>query len=274
MNEAGLKILPESIHEWDEVKNSDDPEKFWERISNIRSKFGTGLYQPGKDAGKEDWQKFSAKAVELSGDRLIPRPNTEDPEQMDILYGALGRPKDASGYEFAEIEGAPEMGDERKKFITDLAFDLNLTKSQLKGLDKAVRGADLAANTEQAVFLNDAMTKLKQEWGLAFEDRAAFANKVAKTFFPHLGDTPVLNAAEMVSFHSIAKQLGKASTEFLDQGDQSGGGDTTPAEAEGKINEIRANKEHAYHDSRKPGHVAAKKQMRNLYLAKNGLPPE
>lgn len=273
MNEEGLKALPESIHDWDEVKNSDDVTKFWDRIGNLRTKFGTGLFKPGEDAGNDDWVKFSAKAIELSGDRLIPRPDLDDEEQRNILFRTLGRPENASGYEYAEIEGAPEVSDERKKFIGDLAFKLGLTKTQLKGLDQAVRGADFASMTASQDAFNEGLTKLKQEWGLAYDDRSASAKKVAKIFFPHLGETPVLSAVELTAFHSLSKQLGSASTEFKEQGDK---GDTgiTPSEAETKIGEIRANKEHAYHDTHSPGHAAAKKQMRNLYLAKNSQPPE
>ena len=121
MNEEQLAALPESVRDWDEAKNSETPEMFWDRLSNLRSKFGTGLFKPGEDAGTEDWGKFSNKAIELSGDRLMPRPDLEDAEQRDALYKTLGRPDDASGYEFAEVEGG-DLSAERKTFVSDLAF--------------------------------------------------------------------------------------------------------------------------------------------------------
>jgi len=82
-----------------------------------------------------------------------------------------------------------------------------------------------------------------------------------------------LSAEEIRSFHSIAKQLGSPSTEFKQQGDQ-GLIVMTPDDASIKIDEIRNNKEHPYHDTHSSGHAAAKKKMRSLYLIKNGLPPE
>ena len=270
MNEEGLKVLPESTHEWDEVKNSDTPEVFWDRISNLRTKFGTGLFKPGEDAGNEDWGKFTLKAVELSGDRLMPRPDLEDTEQKNALYKTLGRPDDAKGYEFAEIEGAPELSDERKVFLSEMAFKANLTKSQLKALDETVRTADYDAVTAHNTTLHEAEKDLKQEWGLTFNDRKHQAEKVAKVFFPHLGDTPTLNAAEIKSFYSIAKQLGKSSTEFKDQGDQVVN-DMSPGEAADKIAEIRGNKEHAYFNTGAPGHAAAKIKMSELYKIKNSI---
>ncbi len=270
MNEEGLKVLPESTHDWDEVKNSDTPEVFWDRISNLRTKFGTGLFKPGEDAGDEDWGKFSTKAIELSGERLMPRPDLEDAEQQNALYKTLGRPDDAKGYEFAEIEGAPELTDDRRTFLSEMAFKANLTKSQLKALDETVRGADVEAMNAHNNTLHEAEKELKQEWGLTFPDRKHQAEKVAKVFFPHLGDTPTLNAAEIKSFYSIAKQLGQSSKEFTEQGDQINLG-MSPSEANDKIAEIRGNKDHAYFHVNAPGHAAAKAKMSEYYKIKNNI---
>lgn len=268
MNEEDLKAIPESIRDWDEVKNSDTPEVFWDRISNMRSKFGTGLFKPGEDAGDEDWNKFAQKAIELSGNRLLPA-NLDDEEQRNIVFKTLGRPEDPNGYEFAEIEDAPELSEDRKKFLGEVAFKANLTKSQMKALDEAVRGADVAAMKEQLHLLSEAEKELKQEWGMAFNDRKHQAEKAAKIFFPHLGETPQLSPAEIKSFYSIAKQLGQ-SKEFKEQGQQ-GNDFMSPSEAAAKIAEIRGNKDHPYFDVRAPGHADAKRRMSELYKIKNNL---
>ena len=273
MNEEGLKLLPESTHDWDEVKNSDTPEIFWDRVSNLRTKFGTGLFKPGDDAGTEDWGKFTTKAVELSGDRLMPRPDLEDDAQRNALYKTLGRPDDAKGYEFAVIEDAPELSDDRKVFLSEMAFKANLTKSQLKVMDETVRGADIVSMTAQKTAMHDATKELEQEWGLTFKDRKHQAEKVAKVFFTHLGDEPVLTAPEIKAFYSIAKQLGSSSQEFKDQGDQFNSG-MSPSEASEKIAEIRGNKDHAYFNMQSPGHAAAKAKMSELYKIKNNIAPE
>ena len=272
MNEAGLKVLPESTHEWDEVKNSDTPEIFWDRITNLRTKFGTGLFKPGKDAGKEDWGKFSTKAIELSDNRLIPRPDLDDEEQRSALLKSLGRPDEAGGYDFAEIEGG-NLSDDRKKFVSELAFKAGLTKSQLKLMDETMRGADVAMRNGAVQVQKEALTALTQEWGLASPDRMSQAEKVAKVFFPHLGKEPVLSAEEYKSFFSLSKQLGKSTQEFKDQGDQLDTG-LDPKEAAAKIAEIRGNNKHAYYDMHSPGHAAAKKLMHDLYRVKNRLAPD
>lgn len=270
MNEEGLKLLPESIHDWDEVKNSDDSEKFWDRIKNLRTKFGTGLFKPGDDAGAEAWGKFSEKAVELSGDRLMPKPDLEDAEQRNALYKTLGRPDDAAGYEFADVEGS-ELTDTHKTFMSEMAFKSNLTKSQLKAMDETIRTANLDSSNEAEKTFSDAVKELKQEWGLTYSDRLHQAKKVARSFFPHLGDDPILTAAEMKSFHSLFKQLGENNTEFTDQGEGRNNQGMSPSEASAKIIEIRENKEHPYFDAGKPGHTAARARMSELYRIKNNI---
>lgn len=273
MNEEELQALPEAVREWDEAVNSESPEVFWDRMSNMRSKIGTGLYQPGEDAGSEDWGKFVNKAIELSGDRLLPRPDLEDPEQRNALYKTLGRPEEANGYEFEDIEGVGNLSDERKEFVANLAFEAGISNQQLKILDAGIRKADQAQLDAQMEGINEGLKGLKQEWGLANDERTHLAKKVAATFFPHIGEDAILSAEELRAFYSIGKQLGSNTTEFKDQGDQHQNG-ISPDEAEMKIAEIRNNKDHPYHNPQAAGHAAAKKKMRQLYLAKNGEPME
>lgn len=272
MNEEQLAVLPESVRDWDEAKNSETPEKFWDRLTNMRKKFGTALFTPGKDAGSEDWGKFTEKAIEISGDRLMPKPDLEDKEQRNALYKTLGRPDAAEGYEFGEIEGVGKASDDHKKFLGDMAFSANLTQSQLTALDTTIRTNNATNLSDGKTAFDKGLTDLKGEWGLVYDDRVNQANKVAKIFFSHLGDTPELSAVEIQSFFSIAKQLGqdKVNTEFQDQGDQNNRG-ITPAEAADKIAEIRGNKNHAYFDKSSPGHMAATKRMSELYKIKNNL---
>ena len=271
MDEAQLEQFPESVREWDEIKNSESPEVAWDRLSNMRSKIGTGLYQPGEDAGSEDWDKFTSRAVELSGNRLIPRPDLEDEESRTSLYRSLGMPEDMKDYEFSQIEGA-EADEEYQNFIRGIAHKAGLTKSQLKYMDEEITKANVAvaeANEEQ---FNAGLTQLKQEWGLAYDDRVHQAMKVVDAFFPVLKDAN-LSANDLASFYALSKQLGGSSQEFQRQGQQSSSS-MSPDDAAEKISEIRNNKDHPYNNPQDPAHAAAKKKMRNLYLIKNGQQPE
>ncbi len=270
MNEEQIKALPEAIHEWDEVKNSETPEIFWDRMSNMRKKIGTGLYKPGEDAGKEDVAAFLTKAVELSGGKLLPKPDADNAEAMAALHMAMGRPENAEGYEFAELEGH-KMGDDYKKFISELGFKLNLTKTQLKGMDETFRTRDLNVASEAQGKFKDDLKTLNQEWGFAYDQRVHMAKKVVGTFFPHLDPTTEFSASELRSFYSIGKQFASGGKEFFEQGDHTDN-QLTPNDAAAKISEMRNNKDHPYNNMQDPGHKAAKKQMREYYKIKNGLP--
>lgn len=269
MEPEDIEKLPESVREWDEVKNSKDLNVFWDQMSNLRSKIGTGLYKPGEDAGSEDWGKFLNKAVDLSSGKLIPAPNPEDQEQTEALYRALGKPTDPKEYEFAEIEGA-ELPDERKEFIRKIAHETGLTKNQLKKLDAAVRGKDFELLQAQKLEFDNGLKDLSREWGLVTEERTHLAKKIAKTFFPQFGEDPILNAEEIKSFYSLAKQLGNNTQEFRQQGN-AGNDVMSPQEAADKINEIRSNPKHAYYDRNSHAHEAAKTRMRELYKIKNNI---
>jgi len=269
MNQEETESLPESIREWDEVTNSKDLNTFWDRMKNMRSKIGTGLYQPGEDAGDEAWGKFSIKAVDLSKGRLMPMPDLENEDQRKALHKSLGVPEDVSGYEFADIEGS-SMEDSRKEFISKIALEANLSKAQLKTLDSKYREEDMRILAEHQHNTAADLKELGQEWGLATEDRINSAKKVQKAFFPHMPEGVNLSASDIRAFHSLYKQLDAKSPEFSSQEHQSQVGDS-PDEAATKIAEIRNNPKHPYNNRNDPGHDAAKRKMRNLYLTKNNI---
>jgi len=268
LSQEQLETFPESVRDWDEVKNSDSPEVVWDRLGNMRKKIGTGLYAPSEDAGDEDRAKFITRAVELSDGRLMPRPDLENEEERKALYKALGTPDDATGYEFAEVEGS-ELDDERKSFIAKIALETGLTKAQLKKLDQELRTREASSLESLKNDQTSKLGELRQEWGLSFEDRVHQAKKVAEMFFPQLSKETNFSAAELKSFHSIAKQLG-GQKEFGSQGDQANI-DNTPADARAKIAEIRNNPEHPYFDHNKPGHNGARAKMRDLYKIANNI---
>ncbi len=272
MTPEELEQLPESIREWSEAKEAKDINSFWDGMKSMRSKLGTGLYQPSEEAGAEDWGKFSEKAVELSGGRLMPKPDLEDESQRAALFKSLGVPDEITEYEFDQVEGA-ELTDDRKEFVAKIAKEANLTKAQLKVLDRKYREAEAQFNNQSREAFEAELRDLKAEWGLPTEDRINSARKVQKIFFPHIPEDTPLSASEIRSFYNLYKQLNTETKEFQDQDHKDAGG-PSKEDAAMKISEIRNNKQHPYNNPQDPGHAAAKKMMRNLYLAKNGQPPE
>lgn len=266
LTEEQLAQFPETVREWDEVKNSDSVDVVWDRLSNMRKKIGTGLYAPGEDAGDDDKARFLTKAIEISDGMLMPRPDLDDEEARNNLFASLGRPEDPNGYEFAEIEGS-SYDDERKQFIAQAAHEVGLTKKQLKQLDEKLRTAEVEQVTKMKSEVNGKLLELKQEWGLAFEERNQLARKVVDSFFPNAPEN--LTAGELQAFYKIGKQLMGTGHEIISQG--AAPEQDTPSEARAKIAEIRNNPDHPYFHHDKPGHEEARMKMRSLYKQAHGI---
>ncbi len=250
--------LPESVRGWEEVKNSDSSDKFFDQMTNMRSAMGASIRIPGEDASDEVKAEFRQKLMtKVPG--LVQMPG--EGESMDDMYVALGRPEEISGYTAPEIEGAG-VSPERFGQLAAVAHKYGLSKAQLEGMANDIFTADAVANAEVVQANADALGGLKGEWGGAFEERSGMAKTILAKFFPHFDPTH-MSADDMRGFHTLAKQLGTESSQALFQGSSEGA--LVPAEIEIKISEVRGNKNHPYHNPNDPGHAAAKKQMSGYY---------
>lgn len=222
--------LPESVREWDEFKSSDTPEAAFERIEHMRTKFGTGLFAPGEDATADDWNAFYGKLSERTNGKVMPRPDADDADAMSALYTSLGRPEDASGYEFGE--GTDEA---TAAAIGKLAHENNLSVAQMKAMDEGMKTlvAEQAAAAEEA--RTEGLNTLKGEWGAAYDERSKIAEKVRATFMKFI-PADQMNATTMAALYEVGKSMGGEGAQMLDQG----GKDPEPTvlEAKEKIAEI------------------------------------
>ena len=70
------------------------------------------------------------------------------------------------------------VNDDYRTFIKDIAHKAGLTKKQLKFMDEEITKNNVGQGTAQQEVFNSDLSKLKQEWGLAYEDRVHQAEKV------------------------------------------------------------------------------------------------
>lgn len=268
--------LPPDVREWDEVKNSDAPEKFWDQMVNMRSRMGQSIRVPSSDAGESDWQEFHRKLQEKVP-TLMPTPNFEDDAALAPLYERMGRPKEAKDYKPPKFlnsrgEELPDYGKDFVESFKETAFKMGLSQKKYEEALSAILGKSIQAN-EQAQELHKAdLAKLTQEWGAAYDRNTTIvANFLAQTGAPQaVVDAIKASTADsttMVWLHNLAtKTLGTNGTFQMDNSTRTV---MTPDEATLKISEIRNNKQHPYNNPRDPGHAAARKYMRELYLLKN-----
>lgn len=262
--------LPESVQGWDEAKNAETPEAFWDQVTNMRSHLGQSIRIPSKEAGTEDWAAFNTKLQEAVP-TLINKPDLSDEENAAQFYGSLGRPENPADYTIPEIEGADMSPAEA---FRDIAHKQGLTQRQFEAIVSGVTEGNLATHAQQMEQMLQDKQSLQKEWGFAYDKN----NKIVENFLIQSGAPEgVRNVFNSDAMDSKAKKW------FLDLASKIGGeghslaGDRgnldshiTPDEATKRISEIMNNKQHPYWNKQDPSHAIAKREMRELYEYKLG----
>ena len=268
--------LPEGVRDWDEVKNSDGADKFWDQMTNMRSRMGSSIRVPGEDAGTEDITAFHDK-LKAKVPGLMNTPNFENDETMQDLYTRMGRPSEAKGYvtpEFKDELGKdiPGLDLSMAETFKEVAHKAGLSQAKYAEIVTSITNTNIAAHGQLVAAQQADQDKLAQEWGAAHDRNTKIVeNFISKSDAPESVSNAMkaglMDRNTMVWLHSLAtKTLGRGA-DF--QTDDSNKGVMTPDEAALKISEIRNNKDHPYYHKNDPGNAAAKKLMRSLYLLKN-----
>lgn len=270
--------LPEGVRGWDEVKNSDSPEKFWQQIENQRSHLGQSIRIPGPDAGKEDWDAFNGKLTDKVP-TLMQTPNLDDEDAVMGLYGRLGRPDKPEGYSIPEYKN--DEGTVVKDLDTTsidnfkaLAHAQGLTQKQFTHIANQMLDSSYKSSLGRGQHLNEERAKIKTEWGAAEDQNYAILTTfAAKTDAPENVTAAIKDRTLDAATASWMLQAAKASIGSSARGidDESGGkpGVMTPSEAGAARAEIMNNNKHPYWNKMDPGHTAAVSRMRELIILQN-----
>jgi len=235
------------------LANIPDIDTLAKSYLDAQSYVGNSIRIPSGDAGEEDWSKFNAK-LQDKVPTLINIPADEQ-EAKAALYARLGRPEDAQGY---TSEGLDEG-------FRDWAFENGFTDSQIKALIER-NGSDLeAATTANEEAARQAFDGLKQEWGHAYDQNLAAANKALEVYadeqaIEFITSQGLHENADMIKMlAAIGKQLGEEPASKI--GNQGNSFALTPDEAKAQIAEIQNNKSHPYHT----GKMDAVERMNKLF---------
>ena len=90
--------LPDSVKDWNEVKEAKSADSFWEQMQNMRSFMGQSIRVPGEDASKDDKAAFNTKLMEKVPS-LMQKPDFDNDEVMQAFYSQMGRPEEAEVYD-------------------------------------------------------------------------------------------------------------------------------------------------------------------------------
>ena len=137
---------------------------------------------PIKDV--ENLARSYVNAQKLIGADKIPMPVNPTDEDLDRIYGRLGRPETAEGYEIP-VDGNI-VTEEVAKDYANVAHKLRLSPQQASGILEYYQS--LAGQNEETMAANDAKImqdtelSLKKEWGDDYGNKLAMAKEAVESF--------------------------------------------------------------------------------------------
>ena len=221
----------------------DDINDLAKNFLDVQSHLGNAIRIPSAEATEEDVTAFHTRLKEkVPG--LIPTPDGENPETIEMFLSALGKPEKADGYKLPEIDGV-DIDETRGELFKATAHDLGMTQKQLEGFLGKMYDADL---TQQDVLGNarqeDALA-LKKEWGVTHENRmkALTDNLLLSEAPADLTDAVKNGMVSSATIKWLDEVFGKFSSEdkHLDDNDKhQNQDDIVPVEAMERAAEVRA----------------------------------
>ncbi len=183
----------------------------------------------------------------LLGGEKLPLPKGEDDaEGWSRVYDSLGRPQAADAYKI------PTMGEGQEQFVKDVQskfHELGLSEKQgnalaewYHGVQKGMVDTSVAGMAQKA---EADLSALKQEWGGAYDENIELGRRAAREYgMDEAKLTKIeqaLGTGEMLKlFAQIGRSQGEASFNKGDGG--SGNFGMTPAQAQARISELKADK--------------------------------
>jgi len=200
------------------------------------------------------------KMVGAPPESLIKLPKEMTPEASREIYGRLGMPEEAAGYELAIPDGEESFGET----LREIYHKAGATKDQASSMTEALMafGAEQEKQEVEARQSKNADEKrnLEKEWGNAYADNLKTAATAAREFGMNKEQLDALEQTLGYKgthelFHKIGSKIGEAN--FQD-GDGNGFGNITPAAAQAALTELQGTPafKEAFFDNTNPNHKA------------------
>ena len=208
---------------------------------------------------------------QMGKDRAVLPDTHSTPEQWTEMFQKLGLPQKIEEYQINLPEGA-NFQDGFLSQLKEVGFKAGILPSQMEQFIGWYAQANKEATDAQLTQFNqkteEAMTKLKSEWGQAYEEKRLLAKNVLKasgienvnSFMDESGwgDDPML-------VKIFAALGGMMKEDTIVEG--AGKGTPTPKDVQSSIDSMMGDPKHALHDNRHPSHKSAVKEMEGLFAA-------
>ena len=204
---------------------------------------------------------------------LIKMPrDRNNADEMRAFYEKLGMPKEGKEYgEFAE--GDAEINGWYQKIFHQMGLTQDQAKYFAKEYQSQVKNSAEHFQKESEAKFAQAKVKLEQEWGAAYQQNVALAQKTAQQL--GVDATQVEALQGVLGVESTAKlftNIGKASSEaqFVGTG-ESGQTRLSPGAAQARINELIADK--GFQERLRSGDIASNHEWDTLNAMAAGMSP-
>jgi hypothetical protein len=200
---------------------------------------------------------------------ILPSKDANEDEWNKRVWNRLGRPEKADGYALPTDLQIPKDLPIDERLVTNFkgaAHKLGLLPHQVAGMYKWFITEQIAGlenmKTSGTAARNEAETKLRREYGAAFDQNIALGEKVLNSFgdpelVSFLKKNGLNNDPNMIRF--LAK-MGSAFSEDQLVGKPKGL-TMTPEEAQAEIAKIKGDPKHPYYNADHPEHKAAVEKM-------------
>lgn len=208
------------------------------------------IVMPDKNATEDDWHQFHLK---------MGLPQTLDSYQVEVPEGNL-------------IDGS--LMDVTKEAAWKSGILPNQFNKTLGAYTSAFRESQERVAKEEQVAIDGQMSKLKDEWGVAFESEMSKSQQGVQ----YINDPDFnawLNESNMGNnpmFIRVFNKVGKLLAEDKVLNVASGGGGKTPNTARQEIANIQSNPKHPFNDGDHANHATAVQDVQRLYQM--AYPPE
>lgn len=204
----------------------------------------------------------------LGADRVVVPSKHATPEEWKEFHRKVGVPDNLEEY---SVDNSKSL---EKEFFDDFrktAHEAGMLPSQAqKVFDWYARSAEQASTNDEEKFKSDqekSVRELKTEWGTAYDQKV----KRAQAAVNHFGDNDLVTYLDETGLGNNPKlikafsKMGESLTEDQFKGNVKGELGFTPDEAQKKLNDIFANKEHPYFDKSHPNHKNALQEVQTLF---------
>jgi len=215
--EEGIQGLSDEFKENPSIKDFTDVNALAKAHIDTKAMVGKMVRIPGEDASVEDVKAFKDKllAVDMG---VIPTPDLNDPAEAAAYYLKMGAPEKDDGY--TAVEG---MDPQRFTNLSKLAHAAGISDKQFTKIATAMVAEGAEANTAITAERDAGMSTLKSEWGEAYPEKYARAQRLAEATKAPTGlitaiSGGTVDAATMKWLDSVAASIGGEGSNLVDLG--------------------------------------------------------